>query len=383
MPLSSPSSKTTSKRTNHFPFYYSFSYLRLFIAYAPPHSGRHHRFYRLLRLPALYHPLFQKKKLVSHPGRRRIHKKITPSLGGVAIFLGLTIGCLCWNLYPASTTLFLLIPILIIPFIIGLLDDLIHLKPAAKLIAQALTASLIFFLPDIRLTSFYGLIDISFPLAISYMATLITVVIITNSLNLIDGIDGLAATFSFIACMFFGSWFFFAAEYPSAILCFALAGAILAFLFQNWEPSKIFMGDTGSLVIGTILAVVAIRFINQNYLLEPGHPLKFNSSTGTAICALIIPLVDTTRVILIRLYHRVSLFTPDKRHIHHALVRLGLSHRQSVYILALVHIGFVGLASLLRNTSEWILIIAVISIATVLCVILDQLILRTVKKEPS
>lgn len=142
------------------------------------------------------------------------------------------------------------------------------------------------------------------------------------------------------------------------------------------------MGDTGSLVIGTILAVVAIRFINQNFLLETSHPLKFSSSIGTAICAVIIPLVDTTRVILIRLYHRVSPFTPDKRHIHHALVRLGLTHRQSVYILTLVHISIIGVAILLRNTNEWVLITAVTLIATVLCIVLDQLLLQTVKKEP-
>ena len=142
--------------------------------------------------------------------------------------------------------------------------------------------------------------------------------IITNSLNLIDGIDGLAAAFSFVVCAFFGSWFLFAGNSPYALLCFALGGGILAFLFQNWEPSSIFMGDTGSLVIGTILSVFMIQFINQNYSLPVNQTIKFNSSIVTAICVLIIPLVDTTRIIIIRLYRGISPFTADKRHIHHA-----------------------------------------------------------------
>ena len=106
--------------------------------------------------------------------------------------------------------IFRLLPVLIIPFIIGLLDDLISLKPLAKLIAQAITASVLFFILDIRLSSTYDLFGhVPFPTPISYLVTMLTVVVITNSLNLIDGIDGLAATFAFVVCLFFGSWFFY------------------------------------------------------------------------------------------------------------------------------------------------------------------------------
>lgn len=128
----------------------------------------------------------------------------------MAIFLGFTIAGICWSIHPRSSIIFQLLPILIIPFIIGLLDDLIQLKPTAKLIAQWMTASLLFFVTDIRLTSDYGLFGgINFSAPFSYAFTLVIVILITNSLNLIDGIDGLAATFSFIACIFFGGWFFF------------------------------------------------------------------------------------------------------------------------------------------------------------------------------
>lgn len=285
-------------------------------------------------------------------------------------------------MHPESSVIFLLLPILIIPFIIGLFDDLIQLNAGAKIIAQTITASLMFFVLDIRLTSLYGMGSAEeFPVLLSYLLTVLTVVIITNSLNLIDGIDGLAATFSFMACAFFGSWFLFAGYFPFSILCFALAGAILAFLFQNWEPSNIFMGDTGSLVIGTVLSVVMIQFINQNFSLDVNHPLKFNSSIGTAICAMLIPLADTIRIIIIRLYHRVSPLTPDKRHIHHALVRLGLSHRQAVYILTLVHVSMISIALIFRNANQWLLIGIVLLVTLSLAIILDRLLLRSVQKE--
>lgn len=263
---------------------------------------------------------------------------------------------------------------LIIPFIIGLVDDLIHLTPIAKLIAQWITASLIFYTLDIGLTSFYGLFgDQNFHFAISYLLTLCTVVIITNALNLIDGIDGLAAVFSLIATLCFGTWFFFVSNYPYAILCFALAGGILAFLFQNWEPSRIFMGDTGSLVIGTLLSVFTIQFINDNHILSNNHELKFKSSIGTAICVMVIPLIDIFRIVIIRLYKNISPFSADKRHIHHALVRLNLSHRQAVYILALVHVFFISLAFFMRSVSQWYLLALITLLAIILCVVLDRL----------
>ena len=210
---------------------------------------------------------------------------------------------------------------------------------------------------------------------------MLTVVVITNSLNLIDGIDGLAATFAFVVCLFFGSWFFFTNNFPFSIVSFALAGGILAFLFQNWEPSNIFMGDTGSLVIGTTLSVLTIQFINQNYLLPPDDNLKFTSSIGTAICALIIPLTDTTRIIIVRLFRGISPFTADKRHIHHALVRLGYTHRRAVYILTLIHISMLVIAVAFRHLQEWILLTIVLAIAILLCLWLDRHISKSVLED--
>jgi UDP-GlcNAc:undecaprenyl-phosphate GlcNAc-1-phosphate transferase len=315
------------------------------------------------------------KRLVSHPGERRIHKRITPSVGGVAIFFGFAIAAAGWSIHQRPSVIFSFLSILLIPFIIGVLDDLISLKPGPKLIAQLVTGSLVFFVLNIRVTSDYGLFgEIDLSLALSYVLTLLTVALITNSLNLIDGIDGLAATLSFLACIFFGSWFLFTHNYQFSILCLALAGGTLAFLFQNWEPSKIFMGDTGSLLIGTLLSIFTIQFLNDNHALPTDHALKFTSSVGAAVTVVIIPLIDTSRIIIIRLSKKISPFVADKRHIHHALVKLDFSHRQVVYILALTHICFIGLAVVLRKANEWYLLTLVIGIATTLCIVLDRIV---------
>lgn len=317
------------------------------------------------------------QRIVDAPDKRRIHTKLTPTLGGAAIFLGFTLGCIIWTNASQWMTTLSLLCLLIIPFGVGILDDVIHLRPVAKLISQVFTASIIFFLLNIRLTSTYGLFgDIALNPVTSYLVTLATVIIITNSLNLIDGIDGLAGVLSLISILVFGAWFFFTESYQFSMVCFALGGGILAFLFQNWEPSKIFMGDTGSLVIGTVLSIVTIQFINENYELAAQNKFRFSSSIGSAIAIIIIPLTDTARIVIIRLSKNLSPFKADKRHIHHALVRISLSHRQVVYILALVHVLFISLAVLFIDSGEYFVLPGIIALATALCLVLDRIVMN-------
>src|SRR4029079_2258857 len=109
------------------------------------------------------------------------------------------------------------------------------------------------------------------------------------SFNLIDGLDGLAGTLAIVALLAFGVWFFLIGDEVFSIFSFAMLGAILAFLIFNWEPSEVFMGDTGALVIGMMLAILAIHFIDINYNLSPDTPFKFAGSVGTATCFIIIP----------------------------------------------------------------------------------------------
>ncbi len=323
------------------------------------------------------------KNLVDIPGRRKIHKKVTPSMGGIAIFLGFAISSLIWiDLQGWAHIKFILVALFVI-FFIGVRDDLVPLRATAKLMGQIMSASLVIFLFDLRIKSFYGLFGIEELSEFASIAlTFFTIIVITNSFNLIDGLDGLAGTIAIIALLAFGIWFFLAQDYIFSILSFAMLGSIFAFLIFNWEPSEVFMGDTGALVIGMTLAILAIHFIDFNDNLPSDSPFKFKASIGTAACFIIVPLVDTLRIIILRLSKRQSPFKPDKSHIHHAIMRLGMSHAQTTIILAILQLIFIALSVIFNGFSDFELIIGVVAISVILSFILDRLIIgRLVTKE--
>lgn len=317
------------------------------------------------------------KNLVDIPGRRKIHKKITPSLGGIAIFLGFFCSTFIWNdLSELSRIKFFLVPLFIV-FVIGVRDDLVPLKATIKLMGQIIAIAILIFFFDIRLTGFYGLFTIhEFPLWASYLLTLVSIVVITNAFNLIDGLDGLAGTISSIALMFFGIWFYLAGDHIFSLLAFSMFGALLAFLIFNWEPSEIFMGDTGALVIGLTLSVFVIHFINLNQATPVDAYYRFTASVATGACIIIIPLIDTARIIILRLSKGQSPLKPDKSHIHHAIMRLGMSHSQTTIILAVVHVSYIVLAIVAMNYGENWVLLGLLIFSIILSVFLDRLILK-------
>jgi UDP-GlcNAc:undecaprenyl-phosphate GlcNAc-1-phosphate transferase len=317
------------------------------------------------------------KNLVDMPGRRKIHKKETPSMGGIAIFCGFFISLLIWVEFSEWKEIKFILVALFVIFFIGVRDDLVPLKPLFKLIGQILAAMVLIVFFDLRLKSFYGLFGIfELHTVISYLITLFTIIIITNSFNLIDGLDGLAGCVSIIALLAFGIWYFLIGDQVFAVLAFAMLGAILAFLIFNWEPSEVFMGDTGALVIGMMLAILAIHFIDVNYNLNITNRYRFNASVTTATCFIIIPLVDTTRIIILRLKKGQSPFTPDKSHIHHAIMRLGMSHSQTTLTLGAIQLVFISIAIIFHDVQERYLLIGVVLLSIVMSVILDALILK-------
>jgi UDP-N-acetylmuramyl pentapeptide phosphotransferase/UDP-N-acetylglucosamine-1-phosphate transferase len=318
-----------------------------------------------------------KKNLVDIPGRRKIHKKITPSMGGIAIFCGFFISALIWLDFANWGQIKFILVALFVIFFIGVRDDLVPLRPLLKLIGQIMSASLLIFLLDLRLHSFYGLLGIyELSYLVSYFLTLFTIIVITNSFNLIDGLDGLAGTIASVALLAFGIWFYLNGDNIFAILAFSMFGGVLAFLIFNWEPSEIFMGDTGALVIGMFLAILCIQFINVNYQLPASAPYKFTASIATAACFIMIPLVDTLRIVILRLLKKQSPFKPDKSHIHHAIMRLGKTHSQSTIILGITQVFFIAIAILLRDMSDKYMLLGVVIVSVILSVILDRLILK-------
>lgn len=267
------------------------------------------------------------RKVFDSPGGRKIHKGNIPSMGGAAVFVGFTLAALIWM--PAielGTYKYLLFAMILLAFT-GMRDDMVALSSFKKFVVQLVAASVVVGLGGIRLTSLYSLgIDIAFPEWLSFALSVFVIVGITNAFNLVDGIDGLAASIALVNILFLGTWFYMAGYTDLSIMCAAMSGAVLAFICFNWHPAKVFMGDTGSLFIGFFCSVVLIRFLNDNAAMPESAIYKINNSVSLAMVLFIYPIYDTSRIMIIRIMQRRSPFSPDKLHIHSLLLRLGLRH---------------------------------------------------------
>lgn len=323
----------------------------------------------------------KKKNVLDSPDRRKIHKGHIPSLGGIAIFIGFIISAFVWIGFRGIVYYKYVLVALSVIFAMGIRDDVLPIKPKVKLLVQLVAASMVIGLTKIhiQLTSLYGLFGIAeiHPI-LGFVLSVFTVIVVTNAFNLIDGLDGLAGTIAMISLMFFGVWFTLIEEQFIPILIFSMFGAILAFLSFNWEPAKIFMGDTGALVLGFLFSILAIHFIEVNYHLSDDNVYKFGASISTAVCVIIIPLCDTLRIFIVRLSKGKSPFAPDKSHIHHALMRLGLKHYQTALVLGVVNILFIGVAVIFQDYGDNILLPVILVLAILFGMSIDWLIKRKV-----
>lgn len=271
------------------------------------------------------------KNILDRPNGRTIHAELTPRLGGGAMFAG----------FMSALTIFTdldngvqqLLAGCIMLFFIGLKDDLINISALKKFAVQILATGIVIFMADIRITSFQGIFGVGeLEIGTSYAFTFIVIIGITNAINLIDGLDGLAGTLVVIAASTFGVYFYIygGEEYGNyAAVAFCLVGGMLGFLRYNFRRATIFMGDTGSLLCGFILSVLAIQFIEMRMV--PSAP-------SVALGILFIPLFDTIRVFVIRILRGTSPFVPDKNHIHHRLLNMGLTQIGTVLTLAIVNL---------------------------------------------
>lgn len=328
----------------------------------------------------VYIKLLKKKDFLDDPGGRKIHTAKTPAMGGLPIFVGLCLSVLLWAPFEMLGGVKYVLGAVGIMFIIGFRDDLINLRAFQKLLGQIAAAVIIVAVADIRFSSLYGLFGVEdISITLSYIISVFTIIVITNAYNLIDGIDGLAGSVGLIATLFFGIWFSLNDQPGLASIALALAGALFAFLNFNWAPSKIFMGDTGSLFIGFFLSLAAIAFIDLNFSLS-GTDYAFGGSIGTALAILIIPLADTLRVFIKRIARGKSPMHPDRTHTHHILLRLGCNHAQGTAILVTVNVIFVLLALVLRNLGDAVVIPVIVLTALALSTILDFIFRSAIEK---
>lgn len=290
------------------------------------------------------------KKLFDEPDERKVHKNVIPTLGGLGIFAGFIIAILMGVPKNMAAELQYFAAAITVIFFLGIKDDILVLSASKKFIGQLIAAGIIIKFGNVRITNMYGFLGFhEIPYTAGIIFTIFTVVVITNSFNLIDGVDGLAGSLGVLTTLVFGTYFFYAgpATLPYAVIAFSLAGGTIAFLIYNLSPAKIFMGDTGSLLLGLVNSILVITFINVAS--NPAANLHYDSAPAIGFAILMIPLFDTLRVFGLRILDRRSPFSPDRTHVHHFLLDLGFSHRMVTIICVSANIAFIILAYLLRH----------------------------------
>ncbi|MBK8502752.1 MAG: undecaprenyl/decaprenyl-phosphate alpha-N-acetylglucosaminyl 1-phosphate transferase [Saprospiraceae bacterium] len=311
-----------------------------------------------------------KKNLVDLPDERRAHTTPTPSLGGIGIFAGVIFSIVMWTPFHVFGDLQYLLCSFIIVFLVGAKDDILPMAPWKKLAGEILAAAILVLKSNVKLTSLYGILGVyDIPDIVSIPFSIFVIMVIINAFNLIDGINGLSGSISTLIALVLGTWFFLIGHVELAVVAFALAGSTIAFLKYNFTPAKIFMGDTGALLVGLICAILTIQFIEIHKTLDESvYALK--AVPAVAIGILILPLFDTLRVFITRILNGKSPLTADRNHIHHLLIDCGLSHMQATSVLVVTNVAFIYTVFCATRLGTFKLMIIIIAAALSLTAIL-------------
>jgi len=316
----------------------------------------------------------QRKDLTDKPSVIKLHLSPKPTLGGIAIFLGFIISLLLFTNFCTCNHLQYLLLAAIILLIFNAKDDIIGLSPSKKLISQVLVSFILVFLGNLKIESFYGIFGIyNLPYLVSIFFTMLTIIIIINATNFIDGINGLASLLGIIALAYYGIFFILLSDYQHFIISFSFMGALLAFLLFNFPNGKIFMGDSGSNLLGLVLSILAIEFIK----LPKNSILPIHTRPLLAMIPIFLILYDFLRVVIVRIVNKKSPLIGDKYHIHHILInKLNLSHKAATLILSLFQLILIFVGLSIAKTSNYI-----IGFTLLLICIFFTVIIFLIKKE--
>jgi UDP-N-acetylmuramyl pentapeptide phosphotransferase/UDP-N-acetylglucosamine-1-phosphate transferase len=279
-----------------------------------------------------------KLNLSDAPDDRSSHTAPVPTFGGVVFYVSyIVILFFAQNLDVNHVSVTLLASISVL-FFTGLLDDFRNLSPRVKFLFQIIGVAILMLQPDFRIVSLHGFLGVyEIPIFISIAGSMFFLLALINAFNLIDGIDGLSGITGIIIASFYSSMFFNLGYYFYLSISLATIGTLFAFLRFNFSiKRKIFMGDTGSLVIGLVLGLLTLKLM----AVDASHnSLSFNRSQLPLFLAgvLFIPTLDTIRVMLLRFTKGVSMFKPDRNHIHHILIDFGFSHRRASFCIGFIN----------------------------------------------
>ncbi len=274
-------------------------------------------------------------KLFVPQNYRRIHHNKVSALGGLAIFLASTLSFILFSdlvNYPDYRMIF---SSAFLMFALGIRDDIFEVTPWIKLIGQTLAILILVLFAHVNIYYFQHFVPEPYGVLLDYLSTIILMLLIINAYNLIDGIDLLAATVGVVILGMLGIWFFLVVQYDYSLALLSLSSALLAFMFFNYSPAKIFMGDTGTMTIGLIMSMSLIQFDSINTLID--SPYKFRFAPAIAFSFIALMIFDMLRVAGQRIIKHHSPFRADKTHIHHLLLRIGWPHYSiSIFIGATI-----------------------------------------------
>jgi UDP-N-acetylmuramyl pentapeptide phosphotransferase/UDP-N-acetylglucosamine-1-phosphate transferase len=310
----------------------------------------------------------KKYHLLDKPDQRKVHKTPIPTLGGIGFFIGFIVVSTFWMFYNHefnSMTLSLFFALIVL-FITGIFDDLKDLRASLKFLIQIIVALIIAYF-GFKIESLNGVFGIyeMHPVA-QYAFSVFLIVGLTNAFNLIDGIDGLAGGLAFINSMVMGSILLYQDNITFGVLAITFAGSLLGFLIFNFNPAKIFMGDTGSLLVGFLMAIFGIVVIQGGFTLAASSVSHTASLTVVVVGILLLPVYDTLRVFTERILKKSSPFKPDRTHVHHLLIETGANHKKAAILLYISDIVIISLAFVLKDYNPSLSIILLFILAAVL-----------------
>ncbi len=298
--------------------------------------------------------LSRKKNLMDEPEARSMHSNKTPTLGGVGLFITFSLSIILFGIFMdlERQDLVKLLSVLaatIILLFLGIKDDLLVLSPRKKFSGQIISSAIVVFATDMRIDTLYGLFGVGdLPYIVSILLSILVFIFIINAFNLVDGIDGLAGAIAMIASFSFGIFFLLNDLFLMASISFILIGATIGFLRYNLsDTNKLFMGDSGTMFVGFLLAYQTMAFLGLNEIAT--LPFRVSNAPIIVLAVLAYPILDTLRVFIIRIMQKRSPFSADRNHIHHRLLGLRLSHKQATLVVSFANVLVIAFTFLISG----------------------------------
>ena len=268
------------------------------------------------------------KNIVDNPDARKLQRTPVPVLGGIAVFFGMIVALVVTRLVFDTYTLFAIMGVMTIMLYVGTMDDILSLSPKMRFIIEILVVLLLIYCNDYSINDFHGLWGIHrIPEWIAVPLTVFACVGIINAINLIDGVNGLSSGYCITACSIFGAAFIISNDRDASSLAILSVGALIPFFCHNvfGKKSKMFIGDGGTLLMGTIMSTFVIGALNLNSPLSAKVGPDFGV-IAFVLAVLSMPVFDCVRVMVARILRKTSPFYPDRTHFHHLLFDMGFSH---------------------------------------------------------